>query len=184
MSMTQHFKHIHSPARFNQKADFGNVLIQGTDVDYLTDINDDIWLMVEWKSGNTGLPSGQAICFKRLTRDLGRIKPAFHLIAHHDTDPNNPINGNNSYVSQVLFRLPNMTYQDDYIYEDDKPSLNEWLGDLSYEFRIQKILRFGPIPLWEGIPNVEDWDGVTQTAGPSAFFDKLRPVKDSYEGLV
>jgi len=182
---TESYKQIYNPARFNQKADFGNVLMPGTDIDFIAEIGDRLYIMVEWKTLGAGMPPGQALCFKRLARDLGQVKPTFHVVAHHDTNPNDPIDGNNSFVTQVFYRLPNMTRADEYIYADEAPSLNEWLGDFSYEWRLRKVLRCRPVPLWEGIPkvNLEDWDRVSQPKGPSAFFDLIRPVRHSFEGL-
>ena len=179
------FKHVYNPARFNQKADFGQVLLPGTDIDFIAEIGDRLYIMVEWKSAGTGMPTGQAMCFKRLARDLGKVKPTFHVVAYHNTHPSEPIHGDNSFVAQVIYRLPNMTRADEYFYEDEAPSLNEWLGDFSYEWRLKGVLRCRPVPLWEGIPkvNLEDWDRVSQPQGPSAFFDHIRPVRHSFEGL-
>lgn len=179
------FSHINNNDRFHQKADFSNVLMAGTDVDFITEIGNQLYVAVEWKVIGNGMPAGQALCFKRLVRDLGKVKPVFHVVAYHDTQASEPINGGNSFVGQVLYRLPNMARADEYFYEGDTPSLNEWMGDLSYEWGIQRILKFRPVPLWEGIPKVdlETWDGVSQPKGPSAFFDHIRPLLDNARGL-
>lgn len=181
-SHTNSFSHINNHDRFHQKADFSNVLLAGTDVDFITEIGNQLYVAVEWKMAGNGMPAGQALCFQRLVRDLGKVKPVFHVVAHHNTQPSDPIDGDNSFVAQVLYRLPNMTRGAEYIYEDDAPSLNQWMGDLSYEWKIKKVLRFGPVPLWEGIPQVdtETWDRVSQPKGPSAFFDHIRPISDAY----
>ena len=179
------FSHINNNDRFHQKADFSNVLMAGTDVDFITEIGNQLYVAVEWKVIGNGMPAGQALCFKRLVRDLGKVKPVFHVVAYHDTKASEPIDGDNSFVGQVLYRLPNMARADEYFYEGDTPSLNEWMGDLSYEWGIQRILKFRPVPLWEGIPKVdlETWDGVSQPKGPSAFFDHIRPLLDNARGL-
>ena len=177
-------QHIYSPQRFNQKADFSGVLLPGTDIDFFSEYGNKLYVVVEWKCVGAGLPPGQMMGFKRLVNDLGQVKPVFVVVAYHDTHPSENIDGKNSRVAQVFYRLPNMTKMDDYIYEaGDLPTLNEWLGDFSYEWRLQRVLKARPVPLWEGIPAIveEDWDGTTQPQGPSAFFDHIRPVRHSFE---
>lgn len=176
--------HIFNPDRFHQKADFGNMLIAGTDVDFFAEIRDRLYLMVEWKCAGAGLPPGQRLAFKRLVSDLGQVKPTFHVVAYHDTQPTETIHGENSMVASVMYRIPNMASGQEYIYDSgDLPTLNQWLGDFSYEWRLQQVLRARPVPMWEGIPRIqhEDWDGTTQTDGPSAFFDDIRPVRHAFE---
>lgn len=180
------FSQIYNPDRFNQKADFENLLFAGTDIDFFTEINDKLYLMVEWKCQGAGLPYGQALGFKRLTRDLGQVKPTFLVTAYHHTTTDQSIDGDNSFVGQVFFRLPNMTRMEEFIYsEDESPTLNQWLSDFSYEWRIQKVLKFEKVSLWEGMPrvNMATWDRVSQSVGPSALFDHIRPVRHSFEGL-
>lgn len=178
------FDLIMNPARFHQKADFSNILLSGTDVDFFSEVDNKYYLLVEFKSKGAMLLAGQAIGFNRLASDLGRVKPTFHLIAYHDTEVSDSIHGDNSFVRQVIYRLPNMPKHENYYYKAGVPSLNQWLGDFSYEWRIQKVLKKGCVPLWEGLPVVgDDWDKVSQPKGPTAFFDHIRPVRYSYEGL-
>ena len=186
------FSHIHTPARFNQKADFSNILLPGTDVDFFTEIDDKFYVLVEWKSRNVVLPMGQSIGFNRLANDLGKVKPTFHLIAYHTTETKDSIHGDNSFVRQVIYRLPNMSKQQNYFYKSEVPTVNQWLADFSYEFRVQKVLSKGCVPVWEGVPVVgddldgipvigDDCNGIPQTQGPSAFFDQIRPKRHAYE---
>lgn len=177
------FSLINNRPRFNQKADFSNMLFSGTDIDFFAEVDTRLYLLVEWKSLGTGLPMGQSLGFKRHTKDLGKVKPTFHVIAYHDTTPDEAIHGENSFVAQVMYRLPNMTRMEEYHYENEVPSLNQWLADFSYQWRVQKVLRSGPIPLWEGIPQIdlESWDRVSQPKGPSAFFDHIKPLVEAYE---
>jgi hypothetical protein len=41
------FDLIKSPARFNQKADFSNILLSGTDVDFFAEIDNKFYVLVE-----------------------------------------------------------------------------------------------------------------------------------------
>jgi len=176
------FDLIMNRARFNQKADFSNIVLSGTDVDFFTEIDNKYYVLIEWKSRFANMPTGQTIGFNRLAADLGQIKPVFHLIAYHDTEVTHSIHGDNSYVRQVIYRLPNMAKHENYYYKAGVPSVNQWLGDFSYEWRIQKILKKGSVPLWEGIPVADDNLAViTQPTGPSAFFDHIREIRHSYE---
>jgi hypothetical protein len=125
---------------------------------------------------------GQSIGFNRLANDLGQVKPTFHLIAFHTTETKDNIHGDNSYVRQVIYRLPNMPKQQNYFYNSSMPTVNQWLADFAYEFRVQKVLCKGCVPVWEGIPVLgDDWDKVSQPKGPLAFFDQIRPIRHSYE---
>ena len=176
--------HIYNPARFHQKANFGNLLMAGSDIDFFCEVRDKLYIFVEWKTKGSGLPTAQALAFRRLSSDLGQVKPVFTVVAFHDTTPDEDIHGDNSFVGEVYYRLPNMSAKEHYIYEGDTPSLNEWLADFSYEWRLQHILqaRQKQLVLWEGIPQIDrdNWDGV-QVEGPSAFFDHLRPVREAFE---
>jgi hypothetical protein len=178
-------QHIYNRKRFDQKADFSSMLLSGTDIDFFAEVKRKLYLMVEWKCVGAGLPFGQMSAFRTHVHDLGQVKPAFHVVAFHDTRPEESMGGENSYVAQVFYRLPNMTSAKEYTYDaEEVPTLNQWLADFSYEWRLQHILKeVRPLPLWEGIPQVkeEPWDGETQWPAPSAFFDHIRPIRQSYE---
>lgn len=176
---------ILNQARFDQKADFNGLLLAGTDIDFFSEIDRKLYLLVEWKCSGTDLPKGQRIGFERHTNDLGQVKPTFHVVAYHDTEPTELIKGTNSTVGSVFFRLPNMPKFERYNYRvQQRPTLNQWLGDFSYEWRLQKVLTtHSPLHLWEGIPQIclETWDRVEQPKGPSAFFDHIRSLRQAYE---
>ena len=177
--------HIFNEARFNQKANFNSMIMAGSDIDFFCEIKDKMYLFVEWKTFGTSLPRGQSVGYRRLTTDLGLSKPTFTVVANHDTTPSEYITGDNSYVTEVFYRLPNMQFQDRYFYEEGEyPTLNEWLADFSYEWRLQHILQAqkNKLILWEGVPQVDrdNWDG-EQVRGPSAFFDYIRPVRQAFE---
>lgn len=176
--------YIYNAARFHQKANFQNMLMAGSDIDFFCEVRNKIYIFVEWKTVGTGLPTGQALGYRRLVSDLGQVKPSFCVVAYHDTNPQDDIDGENSFVGEVFYRLPNMSSHQHYIYDEQRCSLNEWLADFSAEWRLQHIIKAQKkgLVLWEGVPQVnrQDWDG-EQLEAPSAFFDHIRPVRQAYE---
>lgn len=153
------FEHIHSHDRFHQKADFSQVSIWGTDIDYMAEINNRFFILCDWKVRHTGMPNGQRLAFSRMVNAIGLSKPCMFLVAEHNTDPLEPLHGNNSFVTSVMYRFPDMRKWDEYIYEGKCPTLNEWLSDLSFYFNLRKKLTALPTD-WEELPNITEaeWD--------------------------
>ena len=186
--------HIYNEARFNQSSDFSNVVLWGSDMDYFSEVADKAYITVEWKCVGQALPRGQELGFRRLVNDLGKVKPTFLVVAEHETDPSEPIHGDNSHVVSVRYRLPNMYKSEEYLYGEDVPTLNQWLSDFSLYFSVPHRMYRGTPHFWEGHPvqlvsdeeanTYEYIEDVPRKPAPSAFFDHLRPVRDAYMGPV
>jgi hypothetical protein len=99
--------HIFNLDRFNQNTDFSTFPTIGTsDIDGLIHAKGKCWLFLEAKVEGVGLPRGQEIAAKELIEDLGRTKPAFFAVAHHDTRASEDITGDNLLVSKVYASAP------------------------------------------------------------------------------
>ena len=88
--------HIRSRTRARQIIDFRGLeygTIKPTDIDALIEYNNQAYVIVETKLGDTELPDGQQLALERLTRDLSRQgKPTITIIAEHNiTDPEQDI---------------------------------------------------------------------------------------------
>ena len=187
--------HIYDQARFDQRSDFSEVTFWGSDVDFFSEVNGKAYILVEWKCAGKSLPRGQELGFRRLVSDLGQVKPSFLVVAEHRTTPDEAINGNNSKVISVRYRLPNMHSASEYFYEDMLPTLNQWLSDFSLEFVVPERMLRSSLELWEGFDGPmlcsEDEanryeyieDVPREYSKPSEFFDHIRPVRDAYLGV-
>ena len=189
--------HIYNQARFNQSSDFSNVTLWGSDIDYFSEVAERAYIAVEWKCAGQALPRGQELGFGRLVNDLGKVKPSFLVVAEHNTHPDDPIHGDNSYVVSVRYRLPNMYKSEEYRYGEDVPTLNQWLSDFSLHYLIPHRMHRGTPHFWEGFPQqlvsdeeantykyIEDVPRRYPDGGPKGFFDYTRTVRDAYLGPV
>ncbi|MDG1739185.1 MAG: hypothetical protein P8L68_07060 [Paracoccaceae bacterium] len=172
--------HIFNHARFSQKADFNQVSFFGTDIDWFTEIANRAYVLADFKCRGTGMGGGQRLAFSRLVNAIGASKPCFMLTAEHSTDPSEAIHGDNSYVTSVLYRLPAMHKYSEYIFDGDCPSLNEWLSDLSFYFRLHKKLKARPT-YWEELPAISEteWEGTYKP-----ILEARRTGDPNSEGLV
>jgi hypothetical protein len=178
--------HINNQARFSQKSDFSQVTLWGSDIDFFSEIAGKCYILVEWKTEGTGLPHAQELAFRRFVQDMGQVKPVFCVIAEHDTHPSEAITGHNSLVKRVRYRLPSMHTSDEYLYEDETPTLNQWLSDCALELRFKNSIFRGVPEFWEGFPVMlcseeeayayEYIEDIPKKPAPSAFFDHIRPV--------
>lgn len=84
----------HTPQRAAQARDYSGLLygaITPTDLDGLLDFHNAFWVLFELKLAGTPLPYGQRLALQRLCRDLARVKPAYVLVAEHETRAEQPI---------------------------------------------------------------------------------------------
>ena len=187
--------HIFHQARFDQRSDFSEVTLWGSDVDFFSEVNNKAYILVEWKCAGKSLPRGQELGFRRLVSDLGQVKPSFLVVAEHTTTPDEAISGSNSNVISVRYRLPNMHSASEYFYEDMLPTLNQWLSDFSLQFAVPQRMLRSSLELWEGfngpmLCSEEEADRYEyiedvprEYSKPSEFFDHIRPVRDAYLGV-
>lgn len=179
-------EHIFNKARFNQAADFSKVTLWGSDVDYFSEVANKCYVLVEWKTKGTALPHGQELAYRRFVQDMGNVKPVFCVVAEHETETSDTIHGENSLVKCVRYRFPNMPKSDEYFYEYQRPTLNQWLSDFAVEFRIGPNMMRNTPEFWEGFPKqlcsdeeadaYEYIEDVPRMPAPSEFFDHIRPV--------
>lgn len=188
--MRDDMQHVYNQSRFNQQSDFSHVALWGSDIDFFSEVADKAYIKVEWKCLGQSLPWGQELGFKRFVHDMGQVKPTFSVIAEHSTDPSEFINGDNSYVRAVRYRLPNMHKSDEYLYMETRPTLNQWLSDFTLEFRIADRMLRGVPQFWEGwsVPLCTKEDSLSydfiedipKSTAPSEFFDYIRPVTEAH----
>jgi hypothetical protein len=176
------FPHIYNAGRFNQSADFSQVALQGTDVDFFVEVAGRAFIFVEFKSAGTGIPTGQRIAFTRLVEAAGQTVPSFQLLAEHRTNTTDAIHGGNSYVRTVTFRFPSMMRHEEYAFDEHMPSVNQWLSDFTLAFRLRQKLTL-PRELWDGFPLVVDGpDGQPLVERPHGFWTHIQPILDA-EGI-
>lgn len=175
-------KHIFNQARFDQKADFSQVCLQGTDVDFFVEVGRKAFIFVEFKTAGTGIPTGQRIAFNRLVDAAGITVPSFLLLAEHRTTTDETIHGRNSYVRAVSYRFPSMARQEEYAFDEHMPSVNQWLSDFTLAFQLRQKLTL-PRELWDGFPLVVDGaDGEPLVETHEGFWTHIRPILD-VEGI-
>jgi hypothetical protein len=176
------FPHIFNIDRFNQSADFSQVALQGTDVDFFVEVAGKAFIFVEFKSAGTGIPTGQRIAFTRLVDAAGLTVPSFLLLAEHRTDTKDSIHGRNSFVRAVTYRFPGMMRQEEYAFDEHMPSVNQWLSDFTLAFQLRQKLTL-PRELWDGFPLVVDGpDGEPLVERHEGFWTHIRPILDA-EGI-
>ena len=174
--------HIFNMARFNQHADFSQVALQGTDVDFFVEVAGKAFIFVEFKSAGTGISTGQRIAFTRLVNAAGLTVPSFLLLAEHRTTTDESIHGANSFVRAVSFRFPSMMRQEEYAFDEHMPSVNQWLSDFTLAFQLRQKLTLER-ELWDGFPLVVDGpDGQPMVERHEGFWTHIRPILDA-EGI-
>ena len=120
-------QHINNLARFNQQMNYFGFPMQATDVDSVTHIKGKFYLFNEAKCEGTDVTRGQLIFFRELIEDLGSRRPAFYVVTHHSTRPEDFITGEGLKVSTVIFKAPHVTKLVEYDYPaDERPTLNEF----------------------------------------------------------
>ena len=174
--------HIFNMARFNQPADFSQVALQGTDVDFFVEVAGKAFIFVEFKSAGTGITTGQRLAFNRLVDAAGITVPSFLLLAEHRTSTKESIHGPNSFVRAVSYRFPSTMRQEEYAFDEHMPSVNQWLSDFTLAFQLRKKLTL-PRELWDGFPLVVDGpDGQPTVERHEGFWTHIRPILDA-EGI-
>ena len=128
------FAHIHSPAKFSQKVDFSSFCTSSaTDIDSIHDFNNKLWLVLEAKTVGTDILAGQHYLFQSLVQSLGKDRPTFAIVAHHDSDASSEtITGDNLFVSKVYSSGPRVSGKVSiWDYGDSgKSTYNEFLSNL------------------------------------------------------
>ena len=176
------FDHVFNMDRFTQSADFSQVALQGTDVDFFVEVAGKAFIFVEFKTAGTGIPTGQRIAFSRLVDASGQTVPSFQLLAEHQTKTTEAIHGGNSFVRAVTYRFPSMMRQEEYAFDDVMPSVNQWLSDFTLAFRLRQKLTL-PRQLWDGFPLVSEGpDGEPLVERHYGFWTHIQPILDA-EGI-
>lgn len=137
---------IHNHGRFLQGIDFSSFPAQATDVDAVIHAKGKCWLFLEAKVEGTGITIGQEILGKELVQHLGRSKPAFFAVAHHDTKASEDITGQNLFVSKVWASAPHMggkvvehTYN-----SEDRPTWDRFSANVLLSCDAVRVLREEP----------------------------------------
>ena len=133
-------------SRFFQGVDFSTFPAQATDIDGVIHAKDRCWLWLEAKVEGTGITTGQEILAKDLTKQLGRSKPSFFAVAHHDTKASEDITGQNLFVSKVWASAPHMggkviehTYN-----SEDRPTWHRFSANVLLSCDAIRVLREEP----------------------------------------
>jgi len=96
------------PARKKQLIDFSGVKygkITPTDIDGFFEMNDNIFIFLEYKYGNTKMPYGQKLAYERLVNALSETdRKAIVVVCKHNVeDTNEDINGANAVVEEYYY---------------------------------------------------------------------------------
>lgn len=138
---------IYNLDRFNQSVHYDNFPFYATDIDSLTYVSNRMWLLNECKTEGTDLTRSQEITIKDMVNDLGKSKPTFFVVTHHDTRPTEPITGDNLLVSYVYFKAP---YFDKVIIHEyspeERPSFNKFQSILAFVVGVENKLKQGHLP--------------------------------------
>lgn len=137
-------EHINNAPRFNQPLNFSTFPTFASDIDGLIHAKGKCYLWLEAKVEGIGLPTGQEIMAKELIQDLGRTKPAFFAVAHHDTRASEDITGDNLFVSKVYASAPwtkGKVYEHTYI---DRPTWSNFASDTLLVTGGTRILKPNP----------------------------------------
>jgi len=138
-------EHIFNPERFAQNINFNTFPTFASDIDGVVHAKGKCWLWLEAKVEGVGLPTGQEITAKELVEDLGKTKPAFFAVAHHDTRASEDITGDNLLVSKVYASAPwtkkAKVFEHTYI---DRPTWSNFVSDALLVTTGTRVLKPNP----------------------------------------
>lgn len=132
---------IRHPERLRQITDFSTFALRGSDVDYETELTENVVVRGEWKFGDKALSRGQAILSHNWVKRTGQVSHAYFVVATHQVPASEPITAEDLTVKRVAFRLPHMSRAVIVMYDERyQPPLNLFLGELAKRYGHYRFL--------------------------------------------
>ena len=163
---------IYNRDLYHQTVVYDALVVGAMDIDLASDLYGRGLLFVEFKAANKQMNFGQELCYKRIVESAGLDKPSLLVLSHHHTDnPEEDVDAGSTIVSKVIYRWPTMKTSEDFTYQGNKPTLNEFISDLAYVLGLPRQKLKEITDPWEALvtDDADETESATQPVNRGLF---------------